>query len=59
MKVFNVKGEMFDEGKDFNAQDFEFNVTPALDPADAKTTKEIIDIRIRYGSRKEEFVQTP
>lgn len=47
MKVFNVQGEMFDIGKDYPTQDIEFNSTPALDLADAKTTKEIIDLRIK------------
>ncbi|KAL3590812.1 hypothetical protein FPOAC2_13014 [Fusarium poae] len=49
MKVFNVKGDMFEAGKDFPTQDIEFNSTPALDLADAKTTKEIIDLRLKYG----------
>lgn len=49
MKVFNVQGEMFEPGKDFPTQDIEFNSTPALDLADAKTTKEILDLRLKYG----------
>lgn len=49
MKVFNVPGEMFEAGKDVPTHDIEFNSTPALDLADAKTTKEIIDLRIKYG----------
>ncbi|KAK9415315.1 putative Catalase-like domain-containing protein [Seiridium unicorne] len=53
MKLFDVHGEMFDAGKDFPTQDIEFNSTPALDLADAKTTKEIIDLRIKYGHDKE------
>lgn len=55
MKVFNVPGEMFEAGKDFDTQDIEFNSTPALDLADAKTTKEIIDLRINYGSDQKEL----
>ncbi|MCJ1369450.1 hypothetical protein MMC20_000661 [Loxospora ochrophaea] len=55
MKIFNVKGEMFDAGKDTPTQDIEFNSTPGLDLADAKTTKEIIDLRIKYGSDKPEL----
>ncbi|CAF9934240.1 MAG: hypothetical protein ALECFALPRED_005893 [Alectoria fallacina] len=53
MKVFNVPGEKFDSTK--TAQDIEFNSTPALDLADAKTTKEIIDLRINYGGNKPEL----
>lgn len=54
MKVFNVQGEMFDAGKDFPTQDIEFNSTPALDLADAKTTKEILDLRLKYGYNTKE-----
>jgi hypothetical protein len=57
IKVFNVDGEMFDAGKDFPTHDIEFNSTPALDLADAKTTKEIIDIRIKYGGDKEKLYE--
>ena len=53
MKVFNVPGEKFDPTK--TAQDIEFNSTPALDLADAKTTKEIIDLRINYGGNQPEL----
>lgn len=49
MKLFNVKGDMFDIGKEFPTQDIEFNSTPALDLATAKVTREIIDLRIKYG----------
>lgn len=55
LKIFNVKGEMFEEGKDFPTHDVEFNSTPALDLADAKTTKEIIDLRIKYGANPPEL----
>lgn len=48
MKVFNVKGEKFDLGNDYPTQDIEFNSTPALDLADAKTAKEIVDLRIKH-----------
>lgn len=48
MKLFNVPGEMLDAGKDIPTQDIEFNSTPALDLADAKTAKEIIDLRIKH-----------
>ena len=53
MKVFNVSGEMFDSTK--TSQDIEFNSTPALDLADAKTTKEIIGLRINYGNDQKEL----
>ncbi|KAI9717466.1 MAG: hypothetical protein M1828_007165 [Chrysothrix sp. TS-e1954] len=55
MKLFNVHGDMFDAGKNFATQDIEFNSTPALDLADAKTTKEIIDLRIKYGGDQKEL----
>lgn len=55
MKVFNVSGEMFERGKDFDTQDIEFNSTPALDLADAKTTRDIIDLRIKYGNDPKEL----
>lgn len=48
MKVFDVHGEFFDEGKDIPTQDIEFNSTPALDLANARTTREIIDLRLKY-----------
>ena len=53
MKVFNVSGEKFDPTK--TAQDIEFNSTPALDLADAKTTREIVDLRINYGGNQPEL----
>ena len=46
---------MFDSGKDIPTQDIEFNSTPAIDLADAKTTREIIDLRIKYGGNKVEL----
>ena len=55
IKVFDVQGEMLDEGKDVPTHDIEFNSTPALDLADAKTTKEIIDLRIKYGNNQPEL----
>ncbi|KAF4995944.1 hypothetical protein FGRMN_4799 [Fusarium graminum] len=54
MKVFHVQGKMFDAGKDFPTQDIEFNSTPALDLADAKTTNEILDLRLKYGYNTKE-----
>lgn len=36
-------------------KDIEFNSTPALDLADAKTTREIIDLRIKYGGNQSEM----
>ncbi|RDW60734.1 hypothetical protein BP6252_12117 [Coleophoma cylindrospora] len=55
MKIFHATGEMFDEGKSFDTPDIEFNSTPALDLADSKTTKEIIDLRIKYGGNQKEL----
>lgn len=55
MKIFNVEGEMFPDGKGIPTCDIEFNSTPAIDLADARTTKEIIDLRIKYGGNKEEL----
>ncbi|KAK4987612.1 hypothetical protein LTR66_007548 [Elasticomyces elasticus] len=58
MKLFNVEGDMFDAGKDFPTQDIEFNSTPALDLANPRVTREIIDIRMKYGDdQKEMFKQ--
>jgi hypothetical protein len=50
MKVFDVHGDFLDEGKDIPTQDIEFNSTPALDLANARVTREIIDLRIKYGT---------
>ena len=55
MKVFDVHGEFFDAGKDIPTQDIEFNSTPALDLANAKVTREIIDLRIKYGNNQPEL----
>ena len=55
MKIFGVHGEMFEEGAEYPTQDIELNSTPALDLADAKTTKEIIELRIDYGSDQKEL----
>lgn len=49
MKLFGVKGEMFDAGADTPTQDIEFNSTPALDLATAKVTREIVDLRMCHG----------
>lgn len=55
MKLFNVHGKMFDVGAAFPTQDIEFNSTPALELADAKTTRDIIELRIKYGNNKAEL----
>jgi hypothetical protein len=55
MKVFNVSGEMFEVGKDYDTHDIEFNSAPAIELADAKTTREIFDLRIKYGGDKKEL----
>jgi hypothetical protein len=54
-QVFDVHGEFFPAGEGIPTQDIEFNSTPALDLADAKTTKEIIDLRIKYGGDQPEL----
>ncbi|KAF3055807.1 putative catalase protein [Daldinia childiae] len=55
MKIFNVKGEMFDAGRDYSTQDIEFNSTPAIELADAKTTREVLGIRLMYDHDKAEM----
>ncbi|OHE99689.1 hypothetical protein CORC01_05047 [Colletotrichum orchidophilum] len=55
MKLFNVKGDMFEAGMDTPTQDIEFNSTPAIDLADAKTTKEIIGLRLKHAGNKDEL----
>ncbi|KAI5257160.1 heme-dependent catalase [Aureobasidium subglaciale] len=52
MKLFGVQGDMYE---DYPTQDIEFNSTPALDLATAKVTREIIDLRIKYGHDQEEL----
>lgn len=46
---------MYNQGKDFPTWDIDFNSTPSLDLADAKTTKEIVDLCNNYGHDKEEL----
>ena len=55
MKVFQVHGEKFPSGEAMETHDIEFNSTPALDLADAKTTREIIDLRMKYGNNQPEL----
>ncbi|KKY22942.1 putative catalase-like heme-dependent [Diplodia seriata] len=55
IKLFNVHGKMFDAGAAYPTQDIEFNSTPVLDLADAKTTRDIIDLRIKYGNDQSEL----
>lgn len=57
MKLFDVKGEKFDDGPKMDTQDIEFNSTPAIELADAKTTKEIADLRLKYGGDKDKLYQ--
>lgn len=49
LKVFGVEGEFLETGRDLPTQDIEFNSTPAIDLADAKTTREIFDLRLEHG----------
>jgi hypothetical protein len=53
MKIFDVHGEFFEAGKDVPTHDVEFNSAPAIELADAKTTREIIGLRLKYGDDKE------
>ncbi|RFU31749.1 hypothetical protein B7463_g4583, partial [Scytalidium lignicola] len=56
VKVFDVHGEFFDAGKDIPVQDMEFNSTPSLlHIADAKTAREILGLRIKYGKSQSEL----
>lgn len=55
MKPFNVTGDMFETGAFCPTQGIEFNSTPALDLADAKTTREIIGLGTKYGSDQKEL----
>lgn len=57
MKIFGVKGEKFDDGAKFDTQDIEFNSTPAIELADAKTTKEIANLRITHGGDPKKLYQ--
>lgn len=53
IKLFNVQGDFFPTGSDVQhpqTQDIEFNSTPAIELADAKTTREIFDIRMGLGT---------
>ncbi|KAL8644252.1 MAG: hypothetical protein Q9210_007348 [Variospora velana] len=54
-KVFGLDGHFLPGGVGIPTQDIEFNSTPALDLADAKTTREIIDLRIKYGNNQPEL----
>ena len=55
MKLVNVTGDMFETGASYPIKDIDFNSTPALDLADAKTTRGIIGLRIKYASDKKEL----
>ncbi|CZS98672.1 uncharacterized protein RAG0_07299 [Rhynchosporium agropyri] len=55
MKVFNVQGDMFNIGEDYQTQDIEFNSAPAIELADAKTTKEVFELRTKYSDDKKEL----
>ena len=59
MKVFDVHGDFFDESKDIPTQDIEFNSTPALDLANARVTREIIDLRIKVWEQPARALQAP
>ncbi|KAI1142859.1 hypothetical protein F5Y05DRAFT_408308 [Hypoxylon sp. FL0543] len=49
MKIFNVKGEMFDISRDCSTQDIEFNGVPATKLADAEIAEEILDYELQFS----------
>jgi len=54
MKVFNVEGSKFRQdidGKDPKTQDIEFNSASILELANAKTTYDIVALRMKYGAQ--------
>ncbi|KAI9715987.1 MAG: hypothetical protein M1812_005621 [Candelaria pacifica] len=53
MKIFDVEGDFMTDGVGIPTQDLELNSTPALELADAKTTREIIELRAKYANDKE------
>ncbi|KAH7125747.1 hypothetical protein B0J11DRAFT_529157 [Dendryphion nanum] len=57
IKLFNIHDKMLPEGESLSltVQDIEFNSTPALDLADAKTTREIIAIHLKHGQDQKEL----
>lgn len=55
IKLFGVNGPRFPEGEGLTTHDIEFNSTAALDLADAKTTKEIVDLRMKHGNNQPEL----
>ena len=57
IKIFGVQGDFLDAGKDLPTQDIEFNSTPAIELADAKTTREIFDLRLKYGVDTPELME--
>ncbi|KAI9738430.1 MAG: hypothetical protein M1834_008933 [Cirrosporium novae-zelandiae] len=56
MKIFNVHGPKLSppspSSPTLPTQDLEFNSTPALELSDAKTTREILSLRLKHGSDK-------
>lgn len=50
MKLFDVaSGDMYPAGADLATQDIEFSSTPAIELADAKTTREIFSLRCAHA----------
>ncbi|KAK3939400.1 putative catalase protein [Diplogelasinospora grovesii] len=50
MKLFGVSGDFYPgPGTECHTQDIEFNSTPMLELSDAKTTREIFDMRMKHG----------
>ncbi|KAJ3958156.1 hypothetical protein N0V92_005257 [Colletotrichum tropicale] len=50
-----VKGKFIVQSKECPTQDIEFNSAPAIELADAKTTKEIFQLRLKYGDDRKEL----
>ncbi|KAI1259279.1 catalase-like domain-containing protein [Xylariaceae sp. FL1019] len=55
MKVFHVQGKMMEGNPGVPTQDIEFNSAPAIELADARTTREIVSLRLQYGDEKEKL----
>lgn len=49
IKVFGVDGDFFEDGKNIPTHDIEFNSAPVIDLKDAKTTREIVELRLKHG----------
>ncbi|QIW97011.1 hypothetical protein AMS68_002529 [Peltaster fructicola] len=55
IKLFNVHGDFFEAGKEYPTQDLEFNSAPVIELADAKTTREVLEIRSQAAGDKDKL----